>query len=244
MASRQRKSGIWSSGRPGPVLALLGLVAIVVVLGIGVAAQPGAGPSGASVPANGAPPVTAKDMARRTPGDPTSLGDPQAPVVLVEYSDLRCPFCGIYARDTLPVLVNEYVTTGKLRVEWRDFPVFGQESIDAAVADRAAGEQGKFWQFNAATYAHAPERAHLELTKAILLQLARDIGVPDMARFESDLTSPVLLARVNVDAKEAYSIGATGTPQFLVNGTAISGAQPVDVFRQVIDNALVQAAKK
>jgi protein-disulfide isomerase len=249
LASRQRQSGIWSLGRRGPVFALLGLVAIGAVIGIGVAAQPGAspsgaGPSGLSVPANGAPPVTAKDMARRIPGDPTALGDPQAPVVLVEYSDLRCPFCGIYARDTLPVLVNEYVTTGKIRVEWRDFPVFGQESIDAAVADRAAGEQGKFWQFNAATYAHAPERAHLELTKASLLQLARGVGVPDMARFESDLTSPVLLARVNADAKEAYSIGATGTPQFLVNGTTISGAQPVDVFRQVIDNALVQAAKK
>jgi predicted DsbA family dithiol-disulfide isomerase len=65
-----------------------------------------------------------------------------------------------------------------------------------------------------------------------------------MARFESDLTSAVVLARVNADAKEAYSIGATGTPHFLVNGTVISGAQPVDVFRQVIDNALVQAAKK
>ena len=244
MAPQQRKTGIWSSGRRGPIWAIFGLVAIVAVLGIGIAAQPGAGPSGASAPANGAPPPTTNDMARRIPGDPTALGDPQAPVVLVEYSDLRCPFWGIYARDTLPILVKEYVDTGKVRVEWRDFPVFGQESIDAAVADRAAGEQGKFWQFNAATYAHAPERAHLELTKASLLQLARDVGVPDMARFETDLTSPVLLARVNADAKEAYSIGATGTPLFLVNGTAISGAQPVDVFRQVIDDALVHAAKK
>lgn len=245
MASRQRKSATRPSGRRGPLFALLGLLAIVAVIGIGVAAQSGTGSGSASAPASAASPAAAaKDMARRIPGDPTALGDPQAPVVLVEYSDLRCPFCGIYARDTLPLLVKEYVNTGKLRVEWRDFPVFGQESVDAAVADRAAGEQGKFWQFNAATYAHAPQRAHLELTKASLMQLARDVGVPDMARFEKDLTSPVLLARVQADAKEAYSIGASGTPLFLVNGSAISGAQPVAVFRQVIDNALAQAAKK
>lgn len=244
MASSQRKT----PGRPRHrrlVYVLFGLGAIVAVLGIGVAAQSGTGPGAATTPDTAASAPTApKDMARRVPGDPTALGDPRAPVVLVEYSDLRCPFCGIYARETLPILVKEYVATGKLRVEWRDFPVFGQESIDAAVADRAAGEQGKFWQFNAATYAHAPERAHLELTKASLLQLAQDAGVPDMTRFESDLTNPALLARVNADANEAYSIGATGTPLFLVNGTPISGAQPVDVFRQVIDNALAQAATK
>jgi predicted DsbA family dithiol-disulfide isomerase len=65
-----------------------------------------------------------------------------------------------------------------------------------------------------------------------------------MARFESDLTSPALLARVHADSNEAYSIGATGTPLFLVNGTPISGAQPVDVFRQVIDSELAKAARK
>jgi predicted DsbA family dithiol-disulfide isomerase len=65
-----------------------------------------------------------------------------------------------------------------------------------------------------------------------------------MARFESDLTSPALLARVRADSNEAYSIGATGTPLFLVNGTPISGAQPVDVFRQVIDSELAKATGK
>lgn len=242
MASTRQKTVRGRPPRRGPVLALLGLVAIVGVLGVGIAAQSnGSEPGAASAPA---PAAAAEDMARRIPGDPAALGDPKAPVVLVEYSDLRCPFCGIYARETLPLLVDEYVKSGKLRVEWRDLPVFGQESVDAAVAERAAGEQGKFWEFNAATYAHAPERAHLELSKDSLLQLARDAGVPDMARFESDLASPTLLNLVKADANEARSIGATGTPLFLVNGTAISGAQPVAVFRQVIDSALAKAAGK
>jgi protein-disulfide isomerase len=246
MASTQRKTTSGRARRRGPVYFLLGGIVIVAVLGVGFAAQSGtAGPETATAPNGAATRADAPlpDMARRIAGDPTAMGEVTAPVVLVEYADFRCPFCGVYARETLPPLVAEYVKSGKLRVEWRDFPVFGQESTDAAVAARAAGEQGKFWEFNAATYAHAPERAHLEVTKETLLQFARDSGVPDMTRFESDLTNPVLLDRVNSDMNEAYSIGATGTPLFLVNGTPISGAQPLDVFRQIMDSELAKAAK-
>src|SRR5450830_1341517 len=132
MASRQQKATSGPPRRRRLVYLLLGLVAIVAVLGVGVAAQSGAtGPGAATAPDSAAStPVGPQDMARRIPGDPTALGDPKAPVVLVEYSDLRCPFCGIYARETLPLLAREYVTSGKLRVEWRDLPVFGQESVD------------------------------------------------------------------------------------------------------------------
>ncbi len=59
------------------------------------------------------------DMSRRKPGDPTAKGSPTAPVVPVEYADYRCPFCGLFSRDTLPALVKKYVDSGQLRVEWR-----------------------------------------------------------------------------------------------------------------------------
>ncbi|TFD75611.1 DsbA family protein [Cryobacterium fucosi] len=244
MASTQRKA---TSGRPrrrGLVYFIVGGIAIVAVLGVGLAAQSGtAQPDAAQVAGGTGAGPALPDLARRIAGDPTALGEVTAPVVLVEYADFRCPFCGVYARETLPPLVAEYVKSGRLRMEWRDFPVFGQESTDAAVAARAAGEQGRFWEFNAVMYAHAPERAHLEVTREILLQFARDAGVPDLTRFESELSSPALLERVTADTEEAYSIGATGTPLFLVNGTPISGAQPLEVFRQAIDNELAKAAK-
>ena len=246
MASAQSTTP--SSGSPrrrGRVYFILSAVAIVAVLAIGFAAQTGTAKQGsttgdASEQSSDEPII---DMSRRIDGDPTALGDIAAPVVLVEYSDYRCPFCAVFARDTLPVLIDEYVESGQVRIEWRDLTVFGQESIDAAVAGRAAGAQGLFWEFNEATFRDAPERAHLELPRERLLQIGRDIGVPDMARYESDLDNPALLASVTGDTDEAQSFGATGTPLFLVNDTPISGAQPVEVFRQAIDRELAEAAE-
>ncbi|MHB1171365.1 MAG: DsbA family protein [Lacisediminihabitans sp.] len=171
------------------------------------------------------------------------MGALNAPVVLVEYADYRCPFCGIFARDTMPKLVDEYVKSGNLRIEWRDFPIYGQESIDAAIAARAAGEQGLFWQYHAAVYAAAPERGHLSLPRQRLREIAQSVGVPDMAKFDSDMNSSALRGLVDADAKEATSLGVTGTPTFVVNSTPLIGAQPIDVFRKVIDNALAEARK-
>lgn len=237
-----------SSGSPrrrGRLYFILSAVAIVAVLGVGFAAQTGTAQQGSTTgdaSEQGSDEPTF-DMSRRIDGDPTALGDADAPVVLVEYSDYRCPFCAVFARDTLPVLVDEYVESGQIRIEWRDLTVFGQESVDAAVAGRAAGAQGLFWEFNEATFRDAPERAHLELPRERLLQIGRDIGVPDMARFESDLDDPALLQSVTADTDEARSFGASGTPLFLVNDTPISGAQPVEVFRQTIDRELAEAAE-
>ena len=126
-------------------------------------------------------------------------------------------------------------------MEWRDFPVFGDESVAAAVAARAAGEQGLFWEFGEVVFADAPERGHVALPPERLIEIAQQIGVPDMAAFEADLTNPELLARVDADIAEARSLGVTGTPTFLVNDTPLSGALPITVFRDAIEAELEQA---
>ncbi|HSO92496.1 MAG TPA: DsbA family protein, partial [Arthrobacter sp.] len=153
----------------------------------------------------------------------------------------RCPFCALFSQDTLPPLVAKYVDSGDLRVEWRDLPVFGAESSAAAVAGRAAGEQGRFWEFNQAVFAIAPERGHAELPRERLIQLAGDAGVPDLKKFEADLDSAELKAAVSKDAQEAAALGATGTPTFLVNDTPLVGAQPVASFEKAIEAALKSA---
>lgn len=175
------------------------------------------------------------DMATRIEGDPHAMGSTAAPVVLVEYADFRCPFCGVFARDVKPALVKQYVDAGVLRIEWRDLPVFGQESVNAAVAGKAAGAQGRFWEFYDAVFAAAPERGHATLDDAALVEFAKTAGVPDIERFRSDLKNNSLLQQVQTDTQEATAFGANATPTFLVNGEPVLGAQPLSVFQEKID---------
>lgn len=177
-------------------------------------------------------------LARRDAEDVTAIGDLDAPLVLIEYSDYRCPFCGIFARDTMPLLLEEYIETGKLRFEWRDFPVFGEESMEGAMAARAAGEQGLYWEYHDAMYADAPERGHLEIDRAAVMAWAEQVGIPDLAKFEADLDDPELRSLVEADAAEARGVGASGTPTFIIGQTPLVGALPPDTFRDAIDRQL------
>ncbi|WP_338749141.1 DsbA family protein [Janibacter alittae] len=224
-------------------LAMVGSLAAGVILsslggGSGNSA-PGAGQSGSSS-AHGDPREAEDDiaLARRDADDPTAMGDVDAPLVLIEYADYRCPYCGVFNQDTLPTIVEEYVDTGKVRIEWRDLPLFGEQSSDAAVAARAAGRQDRFWEYHDAVYADAPERGHLEVTRDKLLAWAEEVDVPDTEQFEEDLDDPQLLDLVEADAREGQQVGATGTPTFVIGHEALVGAQPIGLFRDLLDDQL------
>lgn len=220
----------------------LALLAVAFVAGAqsNSATSPGQAVPSASAGEEAQPAV---ELARRVADDPTALGAVDAPVVLVEYADYRCPFCGVLSRETLPTLISEYVDSGQLRIEWRDNPIFGETSVLAAVAAHAAGEQGLFWEYNTAVYASAPETGHLEIDRDKVLDYARDIGVPDMAQFEADLANPALVQRVQINAQEAQQIGVTSVPSIVINDVAIAGAQPLQVFQDVVDEQLRLAAQ-
>lgn len=87
-----------------------------------------------------------------------AVGRADAPVVMIEYSDFQCAFCGQFARKTEPELLRSYVDKGLLRIEWRNFSVFGEESEQAALAGWAAGQQKKFWEFHDVAYSNPRER--------------------------------------------------------------------------------------
>ncbi len=177
------------------------------------------------------------DLARREPEDPLALGREDAPIVLIEYADYRCPFCGVFARETLPVLISEYVDQGLLRIEWRDAPIFGPESFEAAVAARAAGQQGLFWEYYSELFAYEGS-GHQSLPRSRLLEIAQEIGVPDMELFESDLDNDELSQAVGHDYAEAQTIGIYSTPAFLVGDVPVMGAQPLEFFQDTIDKQL------
>lgn len=178
-------------------------------------------------------------LARRTAHDPLAKGDVDAPVVMVSYSDFQCPYCGTFARETAPKL-QKYVDNGTLRIEWRDFPYLGQESLRAAKAARAAGEQDGFWKMHDALYDHQSAPNSGKLTTKRLVQLAESVGL-DGPRLRKDMTDPELASAIQKDFAEGQSVGVTGTPAFLVNGDPILGAQPDKVFIQAIEQAAEDA---
>lgn len=226
----------------------LSLVAVALLIGVyligrasGVAAASGASTDSAPVVGTQTGrPTTGPlgEQARRDPDDPFALGSIDAPVVMVMFSDYRCPFCARYSTMTEPELVRRFVDSGKLRIEWRDFPVFGEASLLAARAGRAAAAQGRFWEFNGAVYQAAPQNGHHDLTSAKLRDFAVQAGVADLDRFEADMNSDAFDGELAVDTMQARNLGITGTPSFVIDGNPVVGAQPTPVFVSVIEQAL------
>lgn len=237
MASR---NGLFGIRRDVWLLGALGGVALLLV-GFLVFDRDGGGDESSTSAAateeleSGIGPVG--DMARREDGDPLARGPVDAPVVMVAYSDYRCPFCAKFSRDTEPQLVDKYVEAGVLRIEWRDLPIFGEQSMVAARAGRAAAAQGKFWEFNSALFAASPDRGHPDLSEAALRGFAEQAGVPDLDRFMRDSTDTTVDDDIAADVLEANMIGVASTPSFVIDGYPILGAQPLAVFEQTIEKA-------
>ncbi|PWU54291.1 disulfide bond formation protein [Micromonospora sp. S4605] len=236
-----------SDRRTAPIRRAAGWLAPVVVIAIVAvlatlarpADQPAAPADGGAAAGSGggqeANPFAA--LARRTPGDPLALGEPDAPIVIIEYADFQCPFCGRHARETEPKLVREYVDKGLVRIEWRDLPYLGAESTDAAAAGRAAAAQGKFWEFHSAVYAKERRVNSGSLDEGALRDIATRIGL-NLTSFDADRGSTATRAAVLRDQQEATSMGLTGTPAFIVGDTPVIGAQPYEAFKQAIDEQL------
>lgn len=177
------------------------------------------------------------DLPRREADDPMAKGEVDAPVVIIEYADYRCPFCASWGRDVQPAL-QDLIDDGTVRLEFRDRILFGEESEATALAARAAGEQGMYWEFHDAVFAAAPDSGHPDMPREKLLGFAEEIGVPDLERFEADLDSAELRAAMEADMAEGDSLGVRSTPTFLVNTVALVGAQPEQVFRQAVAQEL------
>jgi protein-disulfide isomerase len=234
----------------GGVMVLILIAALIIGVNRTSASSGGSGAPGqaASPSASSAPSTSGDDdsgdsqaadsLARRKKHDPTAMGNRRAPVVMIEYADYRCPFCGIFVRKTLPTLKKQYIDTGKVRYERRDMTIYGDQSVQAAVAARAAGKQGKYWQFHDAVYDAAPKRGHPDLPRKKLIKFAKAAGVANMDQFKKDMTSKKLKDKVAKDTQEGQQLGATATPTFLINGKPVMGAQPTQVFEQTIDDAL------
>jgi len=129
-----------------------------------------------------------------------------------------------------PKLVEKYVESGTLRLEWRDFPYQGQESVDAALAARAAQEQDKFWEYHDLLYGTQDQG----FSEERLVDLADEAGL-DVEEFRSSYASGEHEAVVGEDFREGQERGVTGTPTFVINGQVLVGLQPLSVFERIIE---------
>lgn len=203
--------------------AIIGVVAVSGAIGAAVLHWKTAAPQ-AAAPARPAPEGSTG----------TARGRPDAPVTLEIFSDFRCKYCAVLAETVEPLIVSEYVNTGIVRIVYRQFPVGGPLSEQAAEASLCAADQGKFWAYHGALFARLPRgelRGAGDLDSA-----AREIGL-DQAVFTRCLRSGQMRARVDADRNEGLRRGVQGTPTSFVGGQAIVGAQPFEVFRAAIEAA-------
>jgi protein-disulfide isomerase len=135
-----------------------------------------------------------------------------------------------------PKLYDKYIEDGTLRIEWRDFPYLGGESVDAAVAARAAQAQGKFWEYHDLLYQNQSSGFSDENLRALAEKADLDVK-----RFERDYENGSLAELVQKDFKQGQRMGVNGTPTFLINDRVLVGLQPVGVFEKAIEDARREA---
>ncbi len=197
--------------------------------------------------------VVTVESRERYLADGASMGDPNAPIQMVEYSDFQCPFCDRHHTETSPLLEQYYIDTGKVLFTYRSAGNFvsensgvGTESQDAAMAAYCAGDQDKFWAMHDSLFINNRDVENQgSFTNRRLKAIAETVGL-DMDTFNECLDGGKYQQRVQDDLASAIENGLQGTPYFLVTYTVngetktkiIEGAQPFNVFQVELEAIL------
>lgn len=203
--------------------------------------------------------VVTSDSNPRPNANANSMGDPDAGVRMVEFSDFQCPFCERFHLETEPRLVSDYIETGKVNFTYRsagnwvsEFSGSGNtESEDAAQAAYCAADQNRFWDMHDALFANNRDVENQgAFSPDNLIDIADSIGL-DMTEFADCFDRGRYAAQVQQDFDDALSLGVQGTPTFIItyelNGETqtaiIEGAQPYPVFQQTLDQILIEIGR-
>ncbi len=170
------------------------------------------------------------------PTDGRVLGDPDAPVHLIEYGDYQCPACASFSQTVFPNLLSDYIATGKVSFEFRDLAFIGDDSVTAAEAAACAIDQDGYWLYHDTIYANHFGENLGNLSKSRLLQMAKLSGL-DQDEISSCIDAGTKLTEVQQMHQEATQLGLTSTPSFVLNGQVIQW-QGWDAMKQAIDAAL------
>jgi protein-disulfide isomerase len=194
-------------------------------------AQAASQPSGPVVQAPVTPPQQEYTRYDIPTEDAYAIGPADAPITIVEFSDYQCPFCRRWHDQVYEPLLAAY--PGQIRMVYRHLPLTSihPEAMSAAEAAMCAGEQDAYWPYHEKLFSSE------SLGNSTYLQYAQDLGL-NMSTFESCLTGHKYQETIQADSDFALNLGVRSTPTFFINGLAVVGAQPLDVFKQVIDKEL------
>ena len=176
------------------------------------------------------------------------LGDPDAPISIIEFSDYQCQFCARFYSDTMPLLYSQYIETGKVNLISRDFPIvkIHSNAMPTALASECANEQGKFWEYHGKLFETQNTWKQNKPDEIILTlkQFAKDLNL-NQKQFDSCLDSSKYAEEIRQDMADGEKYFVSGTPTFFVGNdeigySSIFGAQSFSDFRIMIDEKLMQ----
>lgn len=180
--------------------------------------------------------------------DDPMKGDPNAPITIIEFSDYECPFCQRFYVNTLPLIEENYINTGKVNFVYRDFPIqsIHDNALPSALATECADDQGKFWEYHNMIF--DKKSTWEKIDGANLLQEFEQYAVVlglNIEEFNACLESGKYLDEIKKDLQDGRDYGVSGTPAFFIGNdklgyVELKGAQPFESFQKVIDGMLIQ----
>lgn len=172
--------------------------------------------------------------------DGRALGPANAPVTVEVWSDYQCPYCQRFATTWEPALADKYAAAGLVRIVYRDYAFIGDESVVAAVAARAAGQQGKYWQFHDYLFGNQNGENKGWFSETRLQGIAQAIGL-DLPAFNSARNDAELKQDVLAETSQGRALGVTGTPTIAIGGQLRTDLTTYDKLEAAVEAALAQA---
>jgi protein-disulfide isomerase len=229
---------------------VIAVVAAVVVAGVLIAASlvltRGSGSDGAASTTSTSETSTspAVTLVAGIPQRMSVLGDPKAPVRMLQFEDLQCPICKQYTDDALPAIVNEYVKPGRIRIDFRGLAFLGPDSEKALRIAVAAGLQNKLWEVVGLFYENQGPENSGWVTDALIDQILSEVPGLDASKVKVDAKSPAVTKEIKAVEAEGKALNVQGTPWFYI-GIGVSAPYEVQVqsltpeaFRPILDDAL------
>jgi protein-disulfide isomerase len=170
------------------------------------------------------------------------LGNPNAPITLIEFGDYQCHFCNVFFHTTEDSILKNYVETGKVRMIFKDYNIIGPDSVNASHGAHCAKDQGLFWEYHDILYSNWTGENNGWASSENLGRFAQEIGL-DMNIWSECMLSEIHSQTILASNENARSLELTGTPAFFIIGsdgktTKLFGAQPFETFERVFENEL------